>query len=278
MLKILNKPYPFNDDLKFNSLIIFFITIGIFIFLLLYQPFDIDNLAVRQKYIMIAGFSVITFLALTLHLLIIPSFFPKGFSSAVWTIKKEILWNLWILFTILAGYFLFTRFMGVMKFGFDMVIKLVFVAVIPITVLIIVNYNKMIRSHLKLADEMNKKLKDNKTIQDKVVSFNSDYQKDSLAIKVSSLLFIRSANNYIEVFWKEVGNIKSQLIRMSLLSAEEILKEHKFILKCHRSYLININHIEKVEGNSQGYKLYYENVNFPIPVSKSSVGKLQGMI
>lgn len=278
MLKILNKPYPFNDDLKFNSLIIFFITIGIFIFLLLYQPFDIDNLAVRQKYIMIAGFSVITFLALTLHLLIIPSFFPKGFSSAVWTIKKEILWNLWILFTILAGYFLFTRFMGVMKFGFDMVIKLVFVAVIPITVLIIVNYNKMIRSHLKLADEMNKKLKDNKTIQEKVVSFNSDYQKDSLAIKVSSLLFIRSANNYIEVFWKEGGNIKNQLIRMSLLSAEEILKEHKFILKCHRSYLININHIEKVEGNSQGYKLYYENVNFPIPVSKSSVGKLQGMI
>ncbi|MBN2814735.1 MAG: LytTR family transcriptional regulator [Bacteroidales bacterium] len=278
MLKILNKPYPFNDDLKFNSLIIFFITIGIFIFLLLYQPFDIDNLAVRQKYIMIAGFSVITFLALTLHLLIIPSFFPKGFSSAVWTIKKEILWNLWILFTILAGYFLFTRFMGVMKFGFDMVIKLVFVAVIPISVLIIVNYNKMIRSHLKLADEMNRKLKDNKGIHEKVVSFQSDYQKDSLAIKISALLFIRSANNYIEVYWKEGENVKNQLIRMSLTSAEEILKEHKFVLKCHRSYLINTNHIEKVEGNSQGYKLYFENVSFPIPVSKSSVGKLQGLI
>jgi hypothetical protein len=278
MLKILNKPYPFNDDLKFNSLLIFFITLGIFVFLLLFQPFDINMLSSRQKYIMIAGFSVITFLALSLHLMLIPSFFPKSFSSAQWTIKKEILWNLWILFTILSGYFLFTRFMGIMKFGFDMVITLVFTAVIPITALIIVNYNKMIRSHLKLADDMNNKLKEHKSIQEKIVYFNSDYQKDSLAIKISALLFIRSANNYIEVFWKEAEAAKNQMVRTSLLNAEGLLKEYKFILKCHRSYLININHIDKIEGNSQGYKLYFENVNFPIPVSKNSISRLQGLI
>jgi len=278
MLKILNKPYPFNDDLKFNSLIIFFITLGIFAFLLLFQPFDIDTLPVRQKYIMVAGIAVITFLAFALHLMILPSFFQKRFSSSQWTIKKEILWNLWILFTILGGYFLFTRFMGVMKFGFDMVIKLLFTAVIPISILIIVNYNKMIRSHLRLADEMNKKLKENKSIPEKIIYFNSDYQKDSLAIKISSLLFIRSANNYIEVFWKEVETIKSQMVRTSLLNAEDILKEYKFILKCHRSYLININHIDKIEGNSQGYKLFLENVSFTIPVSRNSIDKLQGLI
>jgi DNA-binding LytR/AlgR family response regulator len=210
--------------------------------------------------------------------MIIPSFFPKGFSSTSWTIKKEILWNLWILFTILAGYFLFTRFMGLMKFGFDMVITLVFVAIIPISIIIIINYNKMIRSHLKLADDMNKKLRENKDVHDKVVYFNSDYQKDNLVIKINSLLLIRSANNYIEVFWREGELIKSQMIRMSLLNAEKILKDYKFVLKCHRSYLININFIEKVEGNSQGYKLYFENVSFPIPVSKNSIDKLQGLI
>ncbi|MFO7370655.1 MAG: LytTR family DNA-binding domain-containing protein [Bacteroidales bacterium] len=278
MLKILNKPYPFNDDLKFNTLAIFFITLILFVFLYLFEPFDMDSLPVRQKYIMVSGFSVITFLALTLHLMIIPSFFPKGFSSTNWTIKKEILWNLWILFTILAGYFLFTRFMGLMKFGFDMVITLVFVAIIPISIIIIINYNKMIRSHLKLADDMNKKLRENKDVHDKVVYFNSDYQKDNLVIKINSLLLIRSANNYIEVFWREGELIKSQMIRMSLLNAEKILKDYKFVLKCHRSYLININYIEKVEGNSQGYKLYFENVSFPIPVSKNSIDKLQGLI
>jgi len=278
MLNIFNKPYPFNDDLKHNSIIIFFTSLGVFVFLFLFQPFDINALPVREKYYLMSGFAVITFLALSLHLLIIPSLFPKKFSSSEWSIKKEILWNLWILFTILAGYFLLTNFLGTMKFGFSMVIKLVLTAVIPLSILIIVNHNKMLRSHLKVADELNKKLKENKSIQEKIVYFNSDYQKDSLAIKINSLLFIRSANNYIEVFWKEGGNIKNQMVRCSLLYAEGILKEHKFIFKCHRSYMINISYIDRIEGNSQEYKLFFENVSFPIPVSKNSVSKLKELI
>jgi len=278
MLNIFNKPYPFNDDLKHNAKIVFFTSLGVFVFLFLFQPLDISSLPTKEKYYLMIGFAVITFLALSLHLMIIPSLFPKKFSSAEWTIKKEILWNLWILFTILAGYFFLTNFLGAMKFGFSMVIMLMLTAVIPISVLIIVNRNKMIRSHLKLADEMNKKLKENKSIQEKIVYFNSDYQKDSLAIKVSSLLCIKSANNYIEVFWKEVETVKSQMIRCSMVNAEGILKEHKFIYKCHRSFLVNINHIDKIEGNSQGYRLYFENVNFPIPVSKNLLSKLQELI
>ncbi len=159
-----------------------------------------------------------------------------------------------------------------------MVIKLLLTAVIPISVLIIVNHNKILRSHLKLADELSKKLRDNKTIQDKIVYFNSDYQKDSLAIKVSLLLYIRSANNYIEIFWKEGDVIKNQMVRCSLLSAEENLKEHKFIFKCHRSYMVNINYIDHIEGNSQEYKLFFENIQTPIPVSKNSVDKLKELI
>lgn len=278
MLNVFNKPYPFNDDLKHNSKIIFFTSLGVFVFLFLFQPFDIETLPIRVRYYLMSGFAVITFLALSLHLLIIPSLFPKKFSSAAWSIKKEILWNLWILFTILAGYFLLTNFLGAMKFGFSMVIKLVLTAVVPLSILIIVNHNKMLRSHLKVADELNKRLKESKSFEEKIVYFNSDYQKDSLAIKVNSLLFIRSANNYIEVFWKEGENIKNQMVRCSLLYAEGILKEHKFIFKCHRSFMINISYIDRIEGNSQEYKLFFENVSFPIPVSKNSVSKLKELI
>jgi hypothetical protein len=278
MRDLLNKPYPFNDDLKHNTKIIFYTSFGVIAFLLLFQPFDIGVLQTKDKYYLILGFGFITFLSLSLNLLFIPSLLPKKFSSTVWTIKKEILWNLWMLFTILVGYFFFSNALRVMKFDFYMVIKVILTAVIPITVLIIVNHNNMLRSHLKLANELSKKLKDNKSIQDKIVYFNSDYQKDSLAIKVSLLLFIRSANNYIEVFWIEGKTIRNQMVRCSMTTAEELLKEHKFIYKCHRSYIININYIERIEGNSQGYKLFFENVNFPIPVSKNSVSRLQELI
>jgi hypothetical protein len=278
MWNVFNKPYPFNDDLKHNTKIIFFTSLGVFAFLFLFQPFDISSLPTKEKYYLMVGFAIVTFLTLSLNLLVIPSLFFKKFSSTNWNVKKEIFWNVWILFTILAGYFLLNNSLGVMKFGFNLVIKLVLTAVVPITALIVVNYNKMIRSNLKLADELSKKLKENKSIQEKIVYFNSDYQKDSLAIKVSLLLLIRSANNYIEIFWKEGETIKNQMVRCSLVYAEEILKEHKFIFKCHRSFMVNINYIDKIEGNSQGYRLFFENINFPIPVSKNSVIKLKELI
>jgi hypothetical protein len=278
MWNIFNKPYPFNDDLKQNSKIIFFTSVGVFLFLFLFQPFDISALATREKYYLISGMAIITFLSLSLNLLIIPSLLPKAFSSSAWNIKKEIFWDIWILFTSLAGYFLLNNTLGVMKIGFSLIIKLTLTAVIPLTVLIIINHNKILRSHLKLADELSKKLKENKTILDKIVYFNSDYQKDSLAIKVSLLILIRSANNYIEVFWKEAETIKNQMVRCSMFTAEELLKEHKFIFKCHRSYIINVNYIEKIEGNTQGYKLYFENISFSVPVSKNYVIRLQELI
>jgi hypothetical protein len=278
MLDILNKPYPFNDDLKHNSKIVFFISVGVVAFLLLFQPLGINAMTMQNKSYLIMGLGFITFLALSFHLLILPSLFPAMFVSERWNIKKEIFWNLWILFTISTGYFFYCKFMGLMNISFNMVIKLILAAILPITVLIITNHNRMLKAHLKLANELTRKLRDNKLIQDKIIRFDSDYQKDSLAIKVSLLLLIRSANNYIEVFWKDGEEIRKQMVRCSITRAEEMLKEDKFIFKCHRSYIVNINYIEKIEGNLQGYKLYMEKLPTPVPVSKNYANKLNELI
>ncbi len=278
MLNIFNKPYPFNDDLKHNTRIIFFISIGVFVFLWLFQPFEINSLPVRNKYYLLIGFGFITFLALSINLLFLPSLLSGKFSSAVWNVKKEILWNLWMLFTILVGYFFYTRWLGIMEFNFYTVIKLVLTAILPISGLIIINFNRMLRLHVKLADELNRKLKEHKQVGERIIHFTSDYQKDSLAIKASSLLLIRSANNYIEVFWKEGNIVRNQMVRCSMISAEDIVKDFKFIYKCHRSFVVNISYIERFEGNSQGYKLYFDGINFPIPVAKGSVDKLKELI
>jgi hypothetical protein len=71
------KPYPFNDNLKHNAIVVFFISVGVPLFLFLLQPFGFSLLARQDKYYLIIGFGVITFLALSLHLLFIPAFFPK---------------------------------------------------------------------------------------------------------------------------------------------------------------------------------------------------------
>jgi hypothetical protein len=278
MFKFLNKSYPFNDDLKYNSIVVFFISVGVFVFLLLFQPFDISSLATKDKYYLMFGFGLVTFLALSINLLFITSIFNRMFSNTAWNIKKEILWNIWILFSISTGYYLYCRYLGILEFQYNIVITILLAAVFPISALIIINYSRILRLHLRFATELNKKLKENKNIQEKIVLFESDYQKDSLSVKVSQILFIRSANNYIEVFWKENGIVKNQLVRCSLTKAEQTVKDEKFIFKCHRSYLVNINFIENVEATPQGYKLSFDKVDFPVPVSKNFSNRLNELL
>ncbi len=278
MSNFLNKPYPFNDDLKYNSKLIFFISIGVLAFLYLFQPLDVSLMDNKQKLYVVVGLGAVTFLSLSLNLLILPSLFPGIFIKRIWNIKKEILWNLWILSTISVGYSLYYRLLDIFNVDFRVILGLIIIAIIPITGLIIVNRNRMLRTNLRVSERINKKLHDNKSIEEKLVHFESDYEKDNLSIKVSFLLLIRAANNYIEVFWKEGDKSKSQMIRTSLLKAEELLKEHKFIFKCHRSYMVNVNYIDKIEGNVQGYKLFFENLDFSIPVSKNFVFKLKELI
>ncbi|MFA6400816.1 MAG: LytTR family DNA-binding domain-containing protein [Salinivirgaceae bacterium] len=274
----LNKPYPFNEDLKRNTKIIFFISIGIFIFLLLFQPININELPNQQKIYLMIGLGVITFLSFSLNLLIIPSLAPRIFLKNEWIIWKEILWNLWMLFTTALGYLASYKVLGILEFDLNMVMKLLLIAIVPLTLLIIFNQNRLLRLHLKTANEMNAWLKESKTDAEKLVHFDSEYQKDKLSIKVKLLLLIRSADNYIEVFWKDGNGIKSQLIRSSLTRAQELLHDYNYIFKCHRSFLVNVNLIDRVEGNSQGYRLFFENLDFDVPVSKISINQLKEII
>jgi hypothetical protein len=278
MLEFLKKPYPFNDDLKHNTKIIFFISMGVFLFLFLFQPLEIVSLENKDKYYLVIGFGIITFLSLSLNLLILPSLFSRILNGSSWNVKKEIFWDIWILFTVGVGYFLYYKALGLMVFGFDTIITMILIAIVPTSVLIVFNRNRLLRSNLRSATELNKKLKEFKSIPDKLVHFVSDYQKDNLSIKVSLILFVRSANNYIEVFWKEELGIKSQMVRCSLTKAEEILKDYKFIFKCQRSYLANVNYIDKIEGSQQGYRLFFDKIDFPIPVSKNYADKLKELI
>lgn len=278
MLTFLRKPYPFNDDLKRNAKIIFFISISIFVFLLLFQPLDISNIENQDKIYLIIGLGIITFLSLSVNLMVLPSILPKIFLHREWIVWKEVLWNLWLLFTISFGYFLLYKILGIVEFDFYMVIKLILIAVMPLTLLIVFNQNRLLQLHLHIANDLNKKLNDNKYIHDKLVDFDSDYQKDKFSIKARLIFLIRSADNYIEIFWKEGDFIKKQLVRSTLLKTQELLSEYNYIFKCHRSFIVNVNYIDRVEGNTQGYKLFLENIDFEIPVSKTSIELLREKI
>jgi hypothetical protein len=279
MLKFLKKPYPFNDDLRHNAKIIFFISIGVLIFILFFQPIDFSLLSNNEIFYLVTGIGASTFLVLSLNLIILPSLFPQLFKQKSWNIKKEILWNIWILFTITASDFLFyTKLLGVLDLSLSTIVQIILLGVLPVSVLIIINQDRLLRSHINSAKKLFEKIKDNKQIEEKLVFFESDYKKDSLSVKIGSLLFIRSANNYIEVFSKNGDTVSHQMTRCSISKAEATLQDFNFIYRCHRTFIVNINHIEKIEGNSQGYKLFFKDVDFPILVSQKYINEFKRLI
>jgi len=272
MLKFLNKSYPFNDDLKHNAKVILFISFGVLVFLLLFQPIEISSLSKKDIFYLVTGLAISTFLTLSVNLLVLPSLFPKAFDSNKWNIKKEIFWNLWILLAISSSdFFFYSKLVGILDIGFSDIVKIILLGILPVAVLIVINQERLLRSHLRSAQQMNKRLLENKQLKEELIPFESDYKKDKLIIKAGSLILIKSADNYIEVFFESNGAIKNQMIRSTLNQAEELLKKFDFIMRCHRAFIVNIDRIKEIKGNSQGYKIFFENIDFPALVSQKYI-------
>ncbi len=281
MLKFLKRSYPFNDDLKYNAKIIFIISIAVFLFLIIFQPLDLNKLSFDDKVISLTGIVIVTFVSLTINLMLVPSLLPKILNNGKWVIWKEVLWTVWSLFLISIGYIVYYRIIGLALFdvGVGTIIKILLLGSLPITFLITINLDRLRKHYRKNALALNIKIEEKQTISSQEVVFDSEYLKDTLTVKVAQIINISSAGNYIEVFWIDDNQeLKKQMVRTSLQKAEEVLTKYTFMFKCHRSHLININKVKKVEGNSQGYRVFLDNGGLPIPVSRNYISKFQDML
>lgn len=278
-MRFYNRAYPFNEDLRHNAKIIFFISIGILGVLLIFQPIGIVELSRKDVFYLTTGLAASTFLSLILNLILLPSLLPKLFNPKRWKVKSEIFWNIWIVFTIMSSNFLFySKLFGFFEIGLDTIWKLLLLSVLPVSVLITINQDRLLRAHLKSAEALNRKLSESNIQDEKLVTFSSDYKNDNLSLKMSSLLLIRSANNYIEIFYLQNGVPKSQMVRCSMLNAERTVKDFETTIRCHRMYIVNINHIVKIEGNSQGYRLALDGIEFPVLVSQKYMNAFKRII
>ncbi len=271
----LKKSYPFNADLKQNTILIFVISLVLFLLVFLLQPFDITALSRKEKYLLLGGLIVVTFLALSINLLLIPALVSHRKPFNRWNVFKEILWNIWIMFTIMTGYFIYFGMTGYFSFSFVVFLKVLFISAIPVSILIPYNRNRLLRLHLQSAIELNRFLKKKSHPLPEIVHLRSEYEKDDLSVDVESLLYIRSAGNYIEVFWQGKDTVHSHMVRCTMKYAEEAFHDYPFIFKCHRTYIVNIHQVRRVEGSSQGYTLYVGNEQDKVLVSRNYIPRFK---
>lgn len=92
-----------------------------------------------------------------------------------------------------------------------------------------------------------------------------------LEIDLEQLCFIEAQQNYVAVYYEEGGQLQRRLLRSTLSGVEEQLP-HPMIIRCHRSFLVHLTRIEKVEGNAQGLRLFLRAVaDQYVPVSRKYI-------
>jgi DNA-binding LytR/AlgR family response regulator len=114
----------------------------------------------------------------------------------------------------------------------------------------------------------------------KALKLTSTNQGDEpVEVMIDDFLFVRSDGNYLDVYFLEEGKMQHSLIRNTLVNAVSILSEYfPPLIRCHRSYIINLDRIENVDGNAQGLIVKLKNCNEKVPVSRKYIEELKSKL
>lgn len=121
----------------------------------------------------------------------------------------------------------------------------------------------------ELVDEKSAELelKDNAG-RDVLVKFRDEHQRLKLTIERNSVLYIRSDNNYLEIYYLSSGAVKQYLLRNSMKSQEENARNGGFV-RCHRSCYVNPRHIKMLGKDKNGVYCAVLDTETPIEVPVS---------
>lgn len=101
------------------------------------------------------------------------------------------------------------------------------------------------------------------------IAFHDDRGILQLSVAKENLLYIESADNYISTWYLKNGQLKKQLIRITLKDLSQQLADTN-IVRCHRSFMVNLDQIKVLrrEKDNLFIELGYPGLK-EIPISKT---------
>jgi len=290
MLKFLNRPYPltFIPSKRIKQII----PIGfcIFLFLTLFKPFGLGN---NPDYIIFSAYMVTcAAFAGLLTTVLIPLAFPKYFDESKWTLKRNLFWviGINIIFVIILfsalNIFLIFKYNTFQEFTFKNFVWWLYIQLIlgiPLGIIInLVNQYYLLKKHNRIAGKINsivekEKLEQKQAKVEHNISNNEtnllEFEIDKfnkVTFSVNNLIYVEALGNYINITFHTKENNKIT-IRETISNIEKKISNSKIIYKPHRSYLVNLQFIEIITGDSQGLKIHLKGFEKVIPVSRNRI-------
>lgn len=275
MQSVLNwflQPYPFESRWLSGLRNGFWAGVFVTFFLFFFKPFG-TNIAPGDEWEYLAicgGFGLVTLL-ITLLVNGICLLLPTVFKEEKWVVWKEILFNLVFISCVGLGNLLFANVLWDVPLNgrtFWIWQGLTFsVGIFPTFFGAFLNQMKLSQKYAAEAAQLH--LPAVHPTLAASVTLAGDNQNESLTLQADQVAYIVAQDNYVQVFYFEQGGLKNRMLRATLRKMEETLANWPQFLRCHRTYLVNFDKIEKVSGNAQGYRLHLSGLEESIPVSRN---------
>lgn len=268
-----NRPYSLDRSprhiLRRGAVIGFFV----FVFLWFFQPFGLNTLPKGLVYVALGyglvSFGVMTAVGMGMHLL------PRNYyTEKNWTVGREILWTMVNLALIGLGNILYSDALGLVDLSWQSLMYFelytVAVGIFPVAASVLLNearlHKRYARESAAISRDLHTRLPE--PIAAVPVRIPAETQSGDLMLPADALLLVRAADNYVEVFFVENDQLRKVVLRSSLKAVESALATHPQFMRCHKGHIVNLQHIEGVSGNAQGYKLHLPRLDAPVPVSR----------
>ncbi len=90
-----------------------------------------------------------------------------------------------------------------------------------------------------------------------------------ISLKHSDLLYIKGSDNYVTLFYQVPDKLMRFMLRNTLRMLEEELKEES-VIRCHRSWLVNIRKVKLIRREKEGLMLELDSTPpSSVPVSRT---------
>ena len=118
--------------------------------------------------------------------------------------------------------------------AFDlMALEVALVMVVPISIRML-SGNFLSKENLAAAEISN---------TPKRIRFTSENEKEELILQADDFVYLAAAANYDEVYYLKNGVLEKRLLRTTLKRIEDDSSLSNYLLRLHRSYIVNPKHI-----------------------------------
>jgi hypothetical protein len=248
------------------------ISLGVFLFVLFFQPFPLDQFDFNNRLLFVAGLGTIVFL-LMIFRIILPWRAQINNLEDIEHIVPSFLGDFLLLVSNSVAFAFYLRYVGGIEISFYIMFKVVLISLVPLVIIRIsesfreLKYqNESLVKHQKNLQKQLEKYEDD--LLSKSLEIISENRNENLKLQIADIAFIRSADNYVEVFHREGDDFKKELIRSTLKNIEHQIKPYSNFVRCHRTCIVNTHFIEKLNKSFNNYWLSLKKIDEKLPVSR----------